>query len=703
MKEQNLIMLSGSVRSIALVGANHRFATQIMLENLFHFGFEGEIFLVNPRYESLNGMKCYDSLLDIGKQIDMVAGLVNPQMMIDVTKQAVNVGAKVLFIPGGGYGESGLHGKAIEEIVLKEASKTGMRVIGPNCMGYVDLHNGFTPYIGTLNRPKRPIQKGQVSIISQSGSVLDAFVASRIGLSKIYSTGNEVELKMCNYISLLAKDPKTSVIILYIEAVRDHEEFLKALNLCAEYKKPVIAIKVGKTKKASAMANAHSGALAGDYKVEKLVLEEHGVIFVSDIDEAVATAQLFSQPYAPTNNTVYSFAVSGGQAGMTLDLAGEYGVDFPEFSDVVKQEFKNKLPELIPLSNPLDTWGKSSKEFSEVSKICLEALATGSDAGIIAVAIDAPDGQGDHEFDFTGTPARCLAALREKTDKPLVYFSHIQEDFDPRVLAILDEAGIPAIRGSRNALVACRAMFQYRDFLEKKEQSPIYSVNKKVFEYQPTLLDDDDGRKLLQQYGFHAPTEKVVNTLQESIQTSEEIGYPVVLKAQGLAHKSDVGGVALNLRNAEELTKAWNSMQKLNSPYYLIQEMIHDGFETILSYKTDAHYGPVVIFGIGGIYTEMIKEVVVAIPPISQEKAKEMIREIPMLWKSIQGYRGKETLDFEGLVNAIVKMGEMAESNYEEIVEFEINPLIVRSTGAGVKALDVLASVRKTINEEISV
>ncbi|MBT2739048.1 acetate--CoA ligase family protein [Bacillus sp. ISL-7] len=696
MKGQNLEVLLRPVQSVAIVGANKRFACRVMMENLMNFGFKGDIFLINPKYDQISGMKCYNTLQEIGKPIDVVVGLVNPYLMMDVTCIAGEMGAKLLVIPGGGYGESGPEGKQIQHSILKEAEKTGMRVFGPNCMGYFNMHNQFTPYIGTLHRPQQPLRKGPVSIVSQSGSVLDAFIASRLGLSRIYSTGNEADLKMSDYVEVLAKDPETSVIILYIEAIRNHEHFLKALDLCSEYRKPVIALKTGKTQKSSAMANAHSGALAGDYKVEKHVLEEHGVIFVSDIDEAVAAAQMLSQPYLPPKNTLSAITVSGGQAGIALDLAEEYGIDFPELSAEIERELQNELPELAPFSNPLDAWGKSNKEFSEVSKTCLEYLAKDPNIGIVSVAIDAPIGQGDHEFSFTGTPAKHLAQLRKNTEKPLVYFAHIHTEFDPRVLSILDKADIPAIQGTRNALAACRALFQYKDFLAKREKAPIYSVNEVTFEEQPILLHDDGGRKLLEDNGFLSPPEQVVVNIDEAIEFSERIGYPVVLKAQGLAHKSDVGGVALNLQNAKELREAWNKMTNLNSPNFLVQTMINDGFETILSYKTDARYGPIVIFGLGGIYTELLKDIVLAVPPITTEKAEKMVQSIEALWKNVNGYRGKQPLDLDALLDAIVKMGNMAEKHYEEIVEFEINPLRIRTKGKGVMALDVLASIKKT-------
>lgn len=701
MKKGNLQVLAKQVQTIAIVGANYRFATGVLLENLNEMGFKGTIYLVNPRYENIEGIRCYQSLLEIEDTIDVVVGLVNPQLMIQVASNASKINAKVLVIPGGGYGESGVEGQKIQNTILEIASSSDMRIVGPNCMGYFNMHDQFTPYIGTLHRPLRPIKKGSVSIVSQSGSVNDAFIASKIGISKVYSTGNEADVQMYDYLNLLAEDPETSVIILYIEAIRNHEKFLKALDLCGVNQKPVIAMKVGRTIKSAAVANAHSGALAGDYTIEKLVLEEHGVLFVEDIDQAVAVAQLLSQPYLPTKNTVSALTVSGGQAGILLDLADDYGVDFPDFSAETNQDLESKLPELGGLSNPLDIWGKSSKDFSEVSSICLSALVNDAEIGIVTVAIDAPIGQGNHEFDFTSTPAKNLADLREKSDKPFLYFSHIQAEFDPRVMSILENAGIPVIQGSRNALVACRALFQYREFLDRTVRAPIYSMENASVSHELNLLHDDEGRELLEENGFMSPKEKVVISLQEGLGYADEIGYPIVLKAQGLAHKTDVGGVALNLKNANELKNAWQEMEHLNSPFYLIQEMVNDGFETILAYKTDMHYGPVVIFGLGGIYTELLNEVVLAVPPISNKKAEQMVRSIPMLWKNIQGFRGKQPLDLEALADSIVQMGKTAMENYEKIVEFEINPLSVRIKG--VVALDVLASVKNVVDEDVPV
>ena len=692
MKKDNLQILTNEAHTVAIVGANHRFATHVLLENLSQMGFKGRVYLVNPKYEDINGTKCHPTLLDIGESIDVVIGLVNPKLMIQVANNASQINAKALVIPGGGYGESGLEGQKIQKAILEHASSSGMRIVGPNCMGYFNMHNQFTPYIGTLHRPLRPIKKGPVSIISQSGSVNDAFIASKLGISKIYSTGNEADVQMHDYLSLLAEDTDTSVIILYIEAIRNYKGFLEALDLCGINKKPVVAIKVGRTVKSAAAANAHSGALAGDYVIEKLVLEEHGVLFVEDIDQAVAVAQLLAYPYLPTQNTVSAVTVSGGQAGILLDLAEDYSVDFPDFSDATNQKLKSEFTELGEISNPLDIWDKSSKDFSEVSNVCLSTLVKDTNIGIVTVAIDAPIGQGDHEFDFTSTPAKDLAALRESSDKPFLYFSHIQTEFDPRVLSILEDAGIPVIQGSRNALVACRAMFQYKEFLEKTTHTPIYTVKDSNAAQELHLLHDDEGRELLEVNGFISPKEKVVTSLEEATAYAENIGYPIVLKAQGLAHKTDVGGVALNIKNAAKLKKEWSKMEHLKSPYYLIQEMVNDGFETILAYKTDVNYGPVVIFGLGGIYTELFNEVVLAVPPISPKKAEQMVRSIPMLWKSVQGFRGTAPLDLQALIDSIIQMGKTAMNNYEDIVEFEINPLAVRTRG--VVALDILASTK---------
>lgn len=194
MNEKNIQQLTQSVKSIAIVGANYRFATQVMLNNLEKFNFKGEIYLVNPKYEEINGKKCFPSLIDIPVSIDVVVGVVNPQLMVKVAKEASNISAKILVMPGGGYGESGAEGKKIQDSILESALKTGMRIVGPNCMGYADLNRDFTPYIGTLDRPNRPLRKGSVSIVSQSGSILDSFIASNLKLNKLFSTGNEIDI-----------------------------------------------------------------------------------------------------------------------------------------------------------------------------------------------------------------------------------------------------------------------------------------------------------------------------------------------------------------------------------------------------------------------------------------------------------------------------------------------------------------------------
>lgn len=681
------------VKSIAIVGANTRFACRVMLENLKHIGFEGEIYLVNPKYEKIDGIACYPSLVAIQKPIDVVVGLVGPSAMIDVVRQAGQLGAKLFLIPGGGYGEGDGEGKDIQEKLLEEAEKYQLRIMGPNCMGYIDLANNFTPYIGTIK--ERNLKKGTISAVVHSGSVADAILAAPIGLNRVYSTGNEVDLGMADYVESLAKDPHTSVIILFIEAIRNPDKFLQALQKCRESEKPVIGIKTGKTERSTAMALAHSGALAGDWLIEKLVLEEHGVIFVEDIDEAIAAASMLSQPYIPTAGGMGAVTVSGGQAGLTLDIADQVGVIFPELSESATDYLYKEISESAPFTNPLDVWGKSKHAYDELYHISIESLIRDENIGIVAIAIDAPAGQGDHEAEFTVPAAKKLAEFRQKSTKPFVFFQHINSELDPRVLTILQKAGIPAIKGTRNGLVACKAHFKYRDFLQKAK-SPIFSLNSSQSNVPLLMMNEDESREMLDQYGIPSPAEKVVTCTQEAIQFAREIGYPVVLKAQvdGLAHKTDVGGVALGLKDEEALVQAWNGMSHLNTNRFLVQEMIQDGFEVILSYKTDARYGPIVIFGLGGILTELLKDVVIATPPITREKALQMVQSVEAAWKIVNGYRGRPALDLEALLDVIVRMGKMAEENYQRVVEFEINPVIVRSKGRGVNALDVLSSIR---------
>lgn len=692
MKRSSEVLLK-PVQSVAIVGASHRFVSKVLIENLKYMGFEGEIFLVNPKYDGIDGIRCYDSLLTIGERIDAVVALVNPNRMLSVAQEAGEVNANILIIPGGGYGEAGSLGKEMQDKILEETKKNNIVVIGPNCMGYMDMHNKFTPFIGTLKRPERPIKKGKVSVVSQSGSVIEALIATPLGLNRVYSSGNEADLNMADYIETLAKDPETSVIVLYIEAIRKPRDFLKALNLCKEYQKPVIALKIGKTNESSKIALAHSGALAGNYKIEKLVLEEHGVIFLDDLDEIVATAKMLSQPYLPNLDTIGAITVSGGQASLTLDLAKDYKVNFPDISSEIEQEIINALPELAPISNPIDTWGKSNKEYSEVSKICLDNLVKDPNIGVVAVAIDAPYGQGEHETNFTSAAAENLAKLRDITNKPFIYFTHIQEEVDSRVMDILEQSNIPVVRGTRNALAACEALFQFKNFIKGKKKLKIYDVEQNIFEEHPTLLDDNKARELLDKNNFTLPREKVVQSLEEAIVFADEIGYPVVLKAQGIAHKTEVGGVKINLGNTEELERAWSEITSLQSKSYLVQEMVQDGFEAILSYKTDSRYGPIIVFGVGGIFTELLNEAVLAIPPITTEKAEKMVNSIEFVRKSIEGFRGNPPLDLEALIGAIKQMGIMAQNNYEAVLEFEINPLRVRPKGKGVVALDVLASV----------
>lgn len=695
-----------SPKSIAIIGASERHgsAGRLVLENLHFLGYTGEIYAVNPKNESVLGHPCYKDLESIGKPVDMVAILLGAKNVLPILQSMKKLGIPAAWALASGFSESGPEGAALQKEIAAYAKENNLLLLGPNCIGILNMFDHSATYSVAIN-PK--IQPGNVSVVMQSGAILMGLANSaRFGIRYLISCGNQAALEVSDFIGYLAEDKQTKVIVTFIEGIPDTRKFVDALRAAYKAGKPVLLVKVGRSEAAQRAVQAHTGSLAGSDTVLDAVLNREGAIRVNSLDELVETTELFLGCPLPENDGVGLISLSGGQIGLVSDLSQGLGLNFPPFSEEAIAELRQVLPAFTTISNPLDAWGTGDLE--KMYPACAAITAAQENVGIIAMSRDTPIGVAPREIEQSMRIAEVAAEIKEKTGKGVFLFSNFSGSFDPTVESYLREHGIPYLQGTQEAVHALQAFENYatkrRTPAEPVEESPVSSERlaqlKKRFSDNSAPLTEVESRELLAAYGIRGPKEIVASTAGSAVQAANDIGYPVVLKilSPDIQHKTECGGVKVNLKNADEVSAAFSQIFESAKKYnpnallegVLVQEMISsDAVEVILGVVHDPNYGPVVVYGSGGILVEILKDSVLSVPPVSKKEAQKMVSQTKGI-KLLQGFRGSKKSDVDALANAIVNVSYLARDFADEIAALDINPLMVLPEGKGVCAVDAL-------------
>jgi acyl-CoA synthetase (NDP forming) len=701
-------------KSIAVVGASERFgAGSLVIENLRALGFQGKIIPVNSRYPKVFGMACYPSLLEIPdkEEIDCVAIVLGANKVIPILEQAGQRKIRGAWAFASGFAETGKEGERLQEELRRVCKENDILFCGPNCVGYANLRAPA----GMYSAPISPtLKKGSVSAIGQSGSVILALANSNrgIGFHILISSGNEAVLDTADYLEYLLEDDNTEVIILFLEVIRRPDAFVRACERAAELRKPIIAVKVGRSAMARKVALTHTAALTGTDRVQDALFKKLGVIRVEDLDQLLETAEAFSRcrNRLPKGNGVGAITVSGGEIGLIGDLSEKLSLTFPNLSSSAQEELKKRLPPFTPIANPLDAWGTG--DLTETYPACLEVLAREEKIDLIAVSQDSPPGMAQKQVNQYADVAR--AAVRAAASgKPIVAFSHVSGGLDPTIRGILESGNIPFLQGTRESLVAIDCLIEYGMFQKRREYNQ--PVQEKLHEQAGGMIERLHGprrvlnykeaKEVLRSYGIPTVQEFLTQSVHEALEAATKIGYPVVLKGQSaeIPHKTEAGLVKLNIRNGEELRHTFAEILDNARSYkvdanidgILVQQMIPpDATEVIVGISQDPTFGPTVVFGLGGIFVELLQDTVIRIPPISYDEARSMISEVKGK-ALLEGFRGKAVSDVEALVETIVKIGQMSIDLREVLISLDLNPLMVLRKGEGVRVVDVVMVVGK--------
>lgn len=689
--------------SIAIIGASEvpGKAAERRTRSLIQGGYAGDIYLINPKRDELFGMKAYHSITDVGKEIDLVMVVVAPRFVLPAVTDSIKMGAKGIIIITAGLGETGEEGKKIEADIMKEAAKTGTYIIGPNCSGMFNA----SADINMLGIPT--INKGSISVLTQSGNVIDSLThfakMKGCGFNKMINVGNAVGVQLHEYINYLKDDTDTKVIATYLEGIRGGNELVRVAREAAKTK-PIVALKVGKSSAGARAAASHTGSLAGDDIILDAAFRQAGIVRVSNADELVDMADVFSKCPLPRGNRLVIMSEGGGDNSIAADNAEKYGIQVPVLSEKTQKKMIPVLLAGMPAHNPVDYGGTAEENphvITECVKACMEddevdgILITGFFGGFYDII--AP-----HIAELEEQASMDLVDLVEKHKKPLIVNSSYARD-SIKSLDILKKAGIPVIESSDRAAQSMSALMRFAVDQKKiqnmkisagkvTELTEVKRLFKEVTNASRRNLLETESRNLLSEYNIPLPDAAMVTTPAEAAEAADRLGYPLAMKivSPDIIHKSDAGGIKLNLSNRDEVAAAFNGImknaKKVAPPErivgVLLSPMAAPGQECIIGMIRDAQFGPVIMFGLGGIFVEVLKDVSFRVAPLADEDIDEMIREIKG-YKILTGVRGEKPKDIEAMKGVLAKLSEIVIDN-PEITEIDLNPVIVREKGLSI-------------------
>jgi acyl-CoA synthetase (NDP forming) len=720
-------------RSIAVVGASARGGiAETVANNLRVMGSTTRCHFVNPRYDELYGQPCYPSLEALPEVPDTVMVAVNPLRATAVVEDAAHAGVPAVVIPGGGVVEGGEAAAAMQREVAEIARRHGIALLGPNCMGMVDLTTNAATYIGDIN-PWQP--RGGIAGIAQSGSVTDAFIhaGNRIGFSRIIGCGSEVVLDACDFLAYCLDDPETHAVILFLEGFKRPERFLALADRALELGKPVMVLKVGRSSQAQAAAIAHSGSLAGEDRATDVALRAAGVIRCDDLDELLETAELVEGTRRLGRRVGRGrtgvITVSTGEASLIADLVPRTGVDLPPVPDAARRELLERLPTLGYIGNPLDPWGATDP--TTAYGAAFDAFAGSGAYDVLALVHDFPYRSLASEVETAREVTAELIRVTAGHDDLLpVYVSLTSGDPTPETKQQLDEAGgIPMLRGTVEAFRAIASLSEWERSRDRRLADgprrpgwPALAADPTPWGHEPgsrrdpataggagsaslhstAALSERDSLALLAGAGIPVTPARPASDADAAVAAAADLGYPVAVKldAAGLAHKSDAGGVRLDLADEETLRRAAAELLAIGERLasdgpdvrgLLVEPMAAPGLELIVGLTRDPQVGPVVLVGLGGILAEALDDVVLGLAPVGRDEALAMLARLRGA-RLLDGVRGRLPIARGAVADILVGVGRLGIER-PEIEAIDLNPVIASATGAiAVDALVVIAA-----------
>jgi acetate---CoA ligase (ADP-forming) len=689
-------------RAMAIVGATEdrtRFGFRY-LHNILNFGRRERVYPVNPRAETILGLPCFKSIRDLPETPDHVGIIVAAERVGGVIEDCIAKGVPFATIFTGGFGEAGTEAGRVEEARLVAMARAGgLRLMGPNCNGAINFVDKI-PMASTATVGEFPQPAGDIGIVGNSGGLPQVNVMWRahelgLGISHEVSCGNEADLEISDFVDFLAHDPDTRVILVAAERIKTGAKFLAAARAAAEADKPVVMLKLGRSEAGRRAAESHTGAIAGADAVADAALRQLGIIRVDDSSELYEAAMTLRDRRVPTGTRASAISVSGGNNALIADRGAAFGVTFEDFAEPTHAKLATLIPGYIKLGNPADM-SSAALGRQDVQRAIMDTIAADPNVDYLLPVVTL---QSERDI-------RAAADIVAACAKPAaLLWTGGTNDGSALAPRDLIRQGIPVFREISAGLKAVSAAMRHAAFKRRRAtraapQRPAgidRAAAERLIAGRSGALGERETKQLLACYGMKVAREILAHDAEEAVRHAATLGGRVALKveADGLAHKSDVGGVRLDLRDGATVRAAHGAILRdvaARAPTariagVLVQEMAADGVEMLLGMVHDAALGPAIAVGAGGILVELLADVAYRLPPVTSEEADEMLREL-RAHRLLQGLRGRPAADDAALVDMIVRLSWLAADLGDRIAELDVNPVIVHPRGQGATIVD---------------
>ncbi len=684
-------------RSVAVIGAStraHTIGSDIM-KRLQEYGFKGSIYPVNPKGGIVEGLPAVKTVLDIEGPVDMAIVVVNARFVLDTIDQCHQKGIKGIVVISAGFKESGEEGAKLEAALLEKVRGYGMRCVGPNCLGVVNTHPDVS--LDGCFAETLPV-RGDIGFVSQSGAlgggILNILKDLNIGFAQFISIGNQADVNAEDAIEYWEDQDDVRQILLYMESIQNPANFRKLATRITR-RKPIIALKAGRSAAGASAASSHTGSLAGSDKAAEALFRQSGVIREYSLKQLFSTAKVFRNCPVPKGDRVCIITNSGGPGIMATDAICDYGMQMAKLSDDTKEKLRSFLPAAASVKNPVDMIASAPLEHYQQT---LETVL--ADPGVdMVISIYLPF-LGLRDIDVAKAIMQIKAAHPEK---PIVGVFMTKNEFFSTIAEM--DVNIPFFQFAEEAVDGLARLNSHRLWLERPEgKIPSYAVDKAAVDAlfaaaraeNRAELTTRESLDVLAAYGVRVCQAGFAKTEDEAVAVADRIGYPVVMKmtSKTTSHKTDVGGVRVNLASAEEVRANYRDLvEKLRGKGLLeglegviIQEMVKSSRELVCGIATDPQYGPMVMFGLGGVFVEVMKDVSFSLAPLSDQDAHDMVRSVKA-FKLLEGARGTKPADVAKVEEILLRLSQLV-SDYPEVVELDINPLMISDKTGEAIAVD---------------
>ncbi|AEH60693.1 acetyl coenzyme A synthetase (ADP forming), alpha domain protein [Methanosalsum zhilinae DSM 4017] len=689
--------------SVAVIGAsrNKEKVGYAVLHNLIE-SYKGKIFPINPEADEILGIKTYSSIEDIplDENVDLAVIVVPAKLVPGIMENCGKSGIKNIIIISAGFKETGIEGARLERKCVRIAKKYDIRFLGPNCLGIIDTSSDLNASFSAVMA-----KKGNIALISQSGAIctsaLDWADNRNVGFSKFISLGNKADLAENDFLSDLIDDSSTDVVAAYLEGVKDGPGFIEMSRRVSKAK-PLIVVKAGRTAAGSKAVSSHTGTLAGSDEAYDAAFVQGGVIRADSLEDLLEYSRAFSMYDIPQGDDIAIITNAGGLGILTADECQRQDLSLAGFEEKTIDELKEKLPPAANIYNPVDVLGDADPDTYEYA---LNTVLEDENVDGIILLIS-PQAMTDIE-----NISSRVAKIIQSATKP-VLCSFVGGTKISAGEKILTGSGIPNYTFPERAVASMRALSSYRKIRKKEYHSPpvieadrdtVARIIEKAQEKKQRTLGLE-AFDILKAYNIPVVEKEIAKTLPETIEACESIGYPVAMKilSPEITHKSDVGGIRLNLTSRADVEKAYDTMISSVRRYMphatingvQIQRMIEGGREVIIGMNRDVQFGPLIMFGLGGTYVEFLKDVTFGLAPLTENEANHIVSSI-RTYPLLAGVRGEKPHDIGCIIDTLLRISQLS-LDFPQILEFEVNPLVVMDEGKGCTAIDMRLTLRES-------